>query len=130
MYVAASSTTEVNDLRMCQKGAIESSLQQPCRDCLFMHLLRANYQATIWNCCLYARPTLPDPSKCGRIEYEGKLDRHSLDVVATSTRCCLGIVGLHVCPFLQADKVYVHDKRNSMHRHVLQVAVMQYPATA
>ena len=49
MNVAASSTTEVNDLRyqlFCAKrGEIESSLLPPCRDCLFMHLLRDNYQA-------------------------------------------------------------------------------------
>ena len=40
MYVAASSTTEVNDLRFCAKrGDIESILLPPCRDCLFVHLL-------------------------------------------------------------------------------------------
>ena len=51
MYVAASRTTEVNDLRyqlFCAKrGEIESNLLPPCRDCLFMHLLRANCQAAI-----------------------------------------------------------------------------------
>ena len=40
----------------------------------------------------------------------GKLDRQSLDADATSTICCLGIVGLPVCEFLQADKLYVHSK--------------------
>ena len=69
VYVAASSTTEVNDLRyqlFCAKrGEIESSSVPPCRDCLFMHLLRANYQAAIWKCCLHVRPTVPDPTKCG-----------------------------------------------------------------
>ena len=61
MNVAASSTTKVNDLRyqlFCVKrGEIESSLLPPCIDCLFMHLLRDNYQAATWKCCLHARPT-------------------------------------------------------------------------
>ena len=74
---------------------------------------------------LHVRPTLPDPAKCGWIDDDGKLDRHSLDAVATSTRCCLGIVGLQVSPFLQTGKVCVRGKWTSMHRDVLQVAVMQ-----
>ena len=80
MYVAASSTTEVNDLRyqlFCAKrGEIESNLLPPCRDCLFMHLLRANYQAAIWKCCLHAHPTVPDPTKCRWIDDDGKLAIH------------------------------------------------------
>ena len=75
MWLLASNTTEVNDLRyqlFCAKrGEIESSLLLPCRDCLFMHLLRANYQAAIWKCCLHARPTVPDPTKCGLIDDDG-----------------------------------------------------------
>ena len=80
MYVAASSTTTVNDLRyqlFCAKrGQIESNLLPPCRDCLFMHLLRANYQAVIWKCCLYARPIVPDPTKCGCIDDDATLAIH------------------------------------------------------
>ena len=49
--VAASRTTEVKDLRyqlVCAKrGEIESSLLPLCRDCLFIHFIRANYQAAI-----------------------------------------------------------------------------------
>ena len=67
MYVAASSTTEVNDLRyklFCVKrGEIGSIMLPPCIYCLFIHLLRANYQAAIWKCCLHACPTKPDPTK-------------------------------------------------------------------
>ena len=80
MWLLASNTTEVNDLRyqlFCVKrGEIESSLLPPCRDCLFMHLVRANYQAAIWKCCMYARPTVPDPTKCGLIDDDGKLAIH------------------------------------------------------
>ena len=80
MYVAASSTTEVNDLRyqlFCAKrGETESNLVPPCRYCLFMHLLRANYQAAILKCSLHARPTVPDPTKCGWIDDDGKLAIH------------------------------------------------------
>ena len=75
--------------------------------------------------CLHARPTLPDPTKCGWIDDDGNLDRHSLDAVANSTICCVVSVGSQVCPFLQAAKMYVHSNYISMHRHVLQVAVMQ-----
>ena len=39
-------------------------------DCIFMHLLRANYQAAIWKCCLHAR------TKCGWIDGDGKLAIH------------------------------------------------------
>ena len=64
MYVATSSTTEVNNLYACAKrGEIETSLLPPCRDCLFMHFLGANYQAATWKCCLHARPTLTDSTK-------------------------------------------------------------------
>ena len=80
MWLLASNTTDVNDLRyqlFCAKrGEIESSMLLPCRDCLFMHLLRANYQAAIWKCCLHARPTVPDPTKCGLIDDDGKLTIH------------------------------------------------------
>ena len=69
MYVAASRTTKVKDLRyqlFCAKrGEIESSLLPPCRYCLLMHLIRANYQAAIWKCCLPALPTVPNHTKCG-----------------------------------------------------------------
>ena len=80
MYVAASRTIEVKDLRyklFCTKrGYIESRLLPLCRDCLFMHLIRANYQAAIWKCCLPARPTVPNPTKCGLICDDGKLAIH------------------------------------------------------
>ena len=80
MWLLASNTTEVNDLRyqlFCAKrGEIESSLLPPCRDCLCMQLLRANYQAAIWKCCLHARPAVPDPTKCGLIDDDGKLAMH------------------------------------------------------
>ena len=52
MNVAASSTTKVNDLRyqlFCAKGGdIKFRLLPPCRYCLFVHLLGANYQADTW----------------------------------------------------------------------------------
>ena len=80
MYVAASRTIEVKDLRyqlFCAKrGEIESSLLPLCRYCLFMHLIRANYQAAIWKCCLPARRTVPNPTKCGLICDDGKLAIH------------------------------------------------------
>ncbi len=41
-----------------------------------MHLIRANYQAAIWKCCLPARPTVPNPTKCGWRCDDGKLAIH------------------------------------------------------
>ena len=80
LYVAASRTTEVEYLRyqlFCAKGGeIESSLLPLCRDCLFSDLIRANYQAAIWKCSLPARPTVPNPNKCGLICDDGKLAIH------------------------------------------------------
>ena len=76
-YVDASSTTEVNDLRLCQKGRdwVQSATTMQIVS-LIMHLLRANYQAASWKCRLHARPTLPDPTKCRWIDDDGKLAIH------------------------------------------------------
>ena len=130
MCVAANSTTEANDLRyqlLCAKrGEIESSLLSPRIDCLFMHLLRANCHAAIWKCCLYARPTVPDPTKCGCKDDDDKLAIHWMRSPPAPDAVGLGIVGLQVCPFLYAVNVYVHGKWTGMHRHV-QVSVMQLP---
>ena len=76
MNVAASSTTEMNDLRyqlFCAKtGDIESSLLPPCIACLVRHLLRDNYQAATSKCFLH----VPDPTKCGWLDNDCKLDIH------------------------------------------------------
>ena len=80
MYVANSSTCEVNELRhqlFCTKrGEIESSQLPPCRDCLYMHVEWANYQAAIWNCCLQASPVVPSPTLHGWTDNDGKLAIH------------------------------------------------------
>ncbi|XP_078728559.1 uncharacterized protein LOC144944341 isoform X1 [Lampetra fluviatilis] len=77
LYVANSSTGEMNELRyqlFCTKrGEVESSQLPPCKDCLFMHVQRANYQAAIWKCCLQANPVVPSPAECGWTDDDGKL---------------------------------------------------------
>lgn len=77
MYIPNSSTVEVNELRyqlFCAKrGEVESSQLPPCRDCLFMHIQRANYQAAIWKCCVQATPVVPSPTEYGWTEDGGKL---------------------------------------------------------
>ena len=64
MYLSSTSTTEVNKLRyqlFCAKrGEVESSQLPPCEDCLFMHTLRANYQAAIWRRSLQNKPIVPE----------------------------------------------------------------------
>ena len=77
MYAANSSTGEVNQLRyqlFCAKrGEVESSQLPPCRDCLLMHVERANYQAAIWKRSLHASPVVPSPTEHGWKDDEGKL---------------------------------------------------------
>lgn len=67
MYAPSSNVCDVNDLRyllFCTKrGEMESSLLPPCRDCLQMHIQRANYQAAVWRHCLEGQPGIPEPSK-------------------------------------------------------------------
>ena len=52
IYVPSTSTTDVNSLQyqvFCvRRGEVESSQLPHCEDCLFMHAIRANYQAAIW----------------------------------------------------------------------------------
>ncbi|KAJ8338104.1 hypothetical protein SKAU_G00370700 [Synaphobranchus kaupii] len=69
MYAPSSSVCDVNDLRyllFCTKrGEVESSLLPPCRDCLQLHIQRANYQAAVWTHCLEGQPDIPEPNRHG-----------------------------------------------------------------
>jgi len=69
MYLPSTNTREVNQLRYqlfcARRGEVESSQLPPCEDCLFMHVLRANYQAAIWRKCLQSHPSVPDPKDYG-----------------------------------------------------------------
>jgi len=60
IYMPSATTTEVNKLRyqiFCAKrGEVESSQLPPCKDCLYMQALRANYQAAVWRRSLQAQP--------------------------------------------------------------------------
>ena len=53
--IPSTDATRVNDLQyqlFCvQRGEVDSSELPPCEDCLFVHVLRANYQASVWRCC-------------------------------------------------------------------------------
>jgi hypothetical protein len=59
MYLPSTHTTEVNEIRnelLCARlGEVELSQLPPCKDCLFMHALLANYQAAI---CRSAEPAI------------------------------------------------------------------------
>lgn len=64
MYVANTSTRlALPALRCTKRGEVESSQLPPCRDCLFLHVQRANYQAGVWKCCLQANPVVPNPTE-------------------------------------------------------------------
>lgn len=69
MYAPLSSVCDVNDLRyllFCTKrGEVESSLLPPCRDCLKLHIQRANYQAAVWRHCLERQPDILEPKGHG-----------------------------------------------------------------
>lgn len=79
MYVPSTHTTDVNLLRyqlFCtRRGEVESSQLPPCQDCLFMHLVHANYQAAIWRRSLQTQPSVPNPKNHGwTTNDEGQLD--------------------------------------------------------
>ena len=79
MYVPSTQTTDVNLLRyqlFCtRRGEVESSQLPPCQDCLFMHSVRANYQAAIWRRSLQTQPSVPSPKHHGwTTNDEGQLD--------------------------------------------------------
>ena len=69
LYASRCKHTSVNELRYqlfrARKGEIESGQLPPCEDCLFMHTLRANYQAGVWHRALEQCPSIPDPSGHG-----------------------------------------------------------------
>lgn len=69
LYAPSSIIFDVNDLRyqlFCTKrGEVESSLLPLCRDCLQLHIQRANYQAAVWRHCLEGQPDIPEPKGQG-----------------------------------------------------------------
>ena len=72
-----STVSDVNELHhhlSCSKrGQVDTSLP-PRKDCLYMHILRANYQAAIWRCCLASKPVLPDLNGFGwTIDVDGSI---------------------------------------------------------
>ena len=48
-----------------KRGEAESSLLPPCRDCLQLHIQRANYQTAVWRNCLEGQPDIPEPKGHG-----------------------------------------------------------------
>ena len=75
IYISTSAVSNVNELRyqlFCAKrGDIDSSQLPPCRDCLYVHTLRANFQAGIWRRCLEGQANIPDPKNCGWTSDDG-----------------------------------------------------------
>lgn len=69
MYLPCTHTTKVNNLR-CQifcvrRGEVDSSQLPPCKDCLSMHILCANYQAATWQRCLEPSTRVPSSTDHG-----------------------------------------------------------------
>ncbi|KAG0727938.1 hypothetical protein GWK47_033566 [Chionoecetes opilio] len=75
---SAAGGSSVNELLyqlFCTKrGEAESSQLPPCRDCLFLHAQRANFQAAIWRRYLEPKANVPSPSEHGWTEEDGKLN--------------------------------------------------------
>ncbi|KAG0725313.1 hypothetical protein GWK47_038853 [Chionoecetes opilio] len=67
MYLPSTHTTEVNKLRLsCSVRDVERWSQVNSllgEDCLFMHALRANYQAAIWRRSLQSQPFVANPNR-------------------------------------------------------------------
>uniref|UniRef100_A0A0L8FLP3 Uncharacterized protein n=1 Tax=Octopus bimaculoides TaxID=37653 RepID=A0A0L8FLP3_OCTBM len=80
----------------------ESNQLPPCKDCLFMHALQANYQAAIWRRCLQAQLYVPSPIDCG-----WTLDKESDLIIAwmhwmlffsfCPASLCIGMCQLRTC---------------------------------
>ncbi|XP_078353848.1 uncharacterized protein LOC144638526 [Oculina patagonica] len=77
LYANRCPSNTVNDLRYqlfrAKKGEIESGQLPPCQDCLFMHSLRANYQAGVWRRALETCPRIPNPIGHGWCNEDGNL---------------------------------------------------------
>ena len=69
LYTSSTTTVDINTARhqlfCARRGELESTQLPPCEDCLFMHTMRANYQAGIWRCSLQQHPLVPSPDKRG-----------------------------------------------------------------
>ncbi len=77
LYSAPTSTEDVNTARYqlfcARRGELESSQLPPCKDCLLMHAMRANYQAGIWRGSLQQHPEVPSPVEHGWARNNGQL---------------------------------------------------------
>ena len=64
----SSAITDVNKLRyhIFAPKASPSDQLPPTKDALYQHVLRANYQASIWQRALYGKPEIPSPNGHGR----------------------------------------------------------------
>ncbi|KAI4811883.1 hypothetical protein KUCAC02_014754 [Chaenocephalus aceratus] len=113
LYASSSTTSDVNELRYqlfcAQRGEVESSQLPPCKDCLHMHVLRANYQTAIWRRCLVSEPVVPDPKGCGwttgddgSLEIEWMQGSPAPDAVLQLMSCkCACICKLPACVCLE-----------------------------
>ena len=69
LYTTSMTTEDINTARhqlfCARRGELESSQMPPCKDCRFMHAMRANYQAGIWRGSLQQHPQVPSPVEHG-----------------------------------------------------------------
>ena len=77
-YTASATTEDINtahyQLFCARRGKLESSQLAPCEDCLFLHAMRANYQAGIWRGSLQQHPQVPSPVEHGWVrDVDGQL---------------------------------------------------------
>ena len=79
LYAAHTDITEVNEMRYqlfrLKNGNVDSSQLPPCKDCLKLHAVRANYQAAIWRRSLISKPWIQNPvdSTGWMLDEEGQL---------------------------------------------------------
>ncbi len=72
MYIPQSRIVDVNGMRYqlfhVRDGHVESGQLPPCKDCLEMHIIKANYQSCVQNRSLEVQPSIPNP-----VDYTGRI---------------------------------------------------------
>jgi hypothetical protein len=115
-YASSTTICNVNDLWYilfyAKRGDVESMQLLPCKDCLYMHVLCDNYQAAMWRLCLEMQHVALDPKTCRwMMDEEGNRTIEWKRRWITSSRCCVAIVFMQMCPGLHTSRLCVPGER-------------------
>jgi len=108
MYMPSTQTTEVNRPLFCaRRGEVEWSQLPPCKDCLFLHAVRANYQAVTWRRHLQSQPFVSSPRTWLDYRWRWEVDNW-VDAWLTRTICCAAVALPQMSTFMQTFRLYLH----------------------